>query len=294
MMSAPWSPIMPSAFPLHLLMAVRIPSFVGVSNGRPHSWKTPVTNSRTCTRSCSSVTGCPRRSKNCWFALSKHRRSSSRTNEGVRSASETLGAVYVSRIWSSPEVPVDNGVIFEVGAFDRRSSVDLSVFVSCDWASGKEYGRTRVEFWQIRMAGPLAPRFGENMSLRLAGVFAFVLVSVLVVVPSVQAARPGFVFPAVCCYYNGAVVRTVVPPAAFPNEGRDNFYAVMGQEIFGVVGVAPGAPGYHGGHWKFHSVTWNVAPYLLTSEAAILAAQSSGDVTVTRVPENDYLCPFQS
>ena len=143
------------------------------------------------------------------------------------------------------------------------------------------------------MAGPLAPRFGESMSLRLAGVFAFVLVSVLVVVPSVQAARPGFVFPAICCYYNGAVVRTVVPPAAFPNEGRDNFYAVMGQEIFGVVGVAPGAPGYHGGHWKFHSVTWNVAPYLLTSEAAILAAQSSGDVTVTRVPENDFLCPIQ-
>src|SRR2546422_10248795 len=105
--------------------------------------------------------------------------------------------------------------------------------------------------------------------------------------------RPGFVFPAICCYYNGAVVRTVVPPAAFPNEGRDNFYAVMGQEIFGVVGVAPGAPGYHGGHWKFHSVTWNVAPYLLTSEAAILAAQSSGDVTVTRVPENDFLCPIQ-
>src|SRR2546425_2647828 len=122
MMSAPWSPIMPSAFPLHLLMAVRIPSFVGVSNGRPHSWKTPVTNSRTCTRSCSSVTGCPRRSKNCWFALSKHRRSSSRTNEGVRSTSETLGAVYVSRIWGSPEVPSDNGVILEVGAFDRRSN----------------------------------------------------------------------------------------------------------------------------------------------------------------------------
>src|SRR3989454_6822569 len=99
-----------------------MPCFVGVSNRTPHSWKTPVTNCRTWARSCSSVTGCPRISKNCWFALSKHRRSSSRTNEGVRSASETLGAVYVSRIWSSPEVPVDNGVILEVEAFDRRSS----------------------------------------------------------------------------------------------------------------------------------------------------------------------------
>src|SRR3989475_5701772 len=121
MMSAPLSPIMPSAFALHRLIAARMPAFVGVSNGRPHSWKTPVTNSRTCARSCSSVTGCPRRSKNCWFALSKHRRSSSRTNGGVRSASETLGAVYVSRMGRYPGGPFDDGVILEVGAFDRYS-----------------------------------------------------------------------------------------------------------------------------------------------------------------------------
>ena len=47
-----------------------------------------------------------------------------------------------------------------------------------------------------------------------------------------------------------------------------------------------------GGHWKFFAVTWNVAPYF-TSEAAILAAQSAGDVTVTRVPAMDFLCPIQ-
>src|SRR5438445_5177672 len=121
MMSAPLSPIMPSAFALHRLIAARIPAFVGVSNGRPHSWKTPVTNSRSCARSCSSVTGCPRMSKNCWFALSKHRRSSSRTNGGVRSASETLGALYVSRMGRYPGGPFDNGVILEVWAFDRCS-----------------------------------------------------------------------------------------------------------------------------------------------------------------------------
>src|SRR2546422_8052117 len=121
MMSAPLSPIMPSAFALHRLIAARIPAFVGVASGRAHSWKTPVANSRTCARSCSSVTGCPRRSKNCWFALSKHRRSSSRTNGGVRSASETLAAVYVSRMGRSPRGPFDDGVILEVGAFDRYS-----------------------------------------------------------------------------------------------------------------------------------------------------------------------------
>ena len=109
------------------------------------------------------------------------------------------------------------------------------------------------------------------------------------------AERPAFVFPAGCCFYDGGTVRTVVPPAAFPNEGNDAFYVVMdgysGQRP--VVGVAPGDVGYHGGHWAFNAVTWNEEPYLLTSEAAVLYAEGAGDVTVTRVPGNDFLCPIQ-
>jgi hypothetical protein len=104
------------------------------------------------------------------------------------------------------------------------------------------------------------------------------------------------VFPSICCYYNGQIVRTVVPPAASPQEGRDNFYAFPGTAAAGqkgVVGVAPGDTDYHGGQWKFFAVTWNVTPYLLTSEAAVLAAATAGDVTVTRVPANDFKCPIQ-
>lgn len=110
------------------------------------------------------------------------------------------------------------------------------------------------------------------------------------------ASRPPFVFPAGCCYYQDRVVRTVVPPASSPREGRDNFYgfpsgAAAGQK--GVVGVAPGDTDYHGGQWKFHAVTWNVAPYLLTSEAAVLLAAAAGDLAVTGIPENDFKCPIQ-
>lgn len=56
------------------------------------------------------------------------------------------------------------------------------------------------------------------------------LASALVLVPAAtaKADRPGFVFPAGCCYLDGAIVRTVVPPAATPNDGRDNFYAIAG------------------------------------------------------------------
>ncbi len=111
----------------------------------------------------------------------------------------------------------------------------------------------------------------------------------------VAADTPGFVFPGGCCFYNGTMVRTVVPPASFPNSGEDNFYAVTngatGQK--GVVAVSPGAVNYHGGHWAVHTVTFNVTPYLLTSEAAVLAAQATGDVTVVRSPAADFLCPIQ-
>jgi hypothetical protein len=127
------------------------------------------------------------------------------------------------------------------------------------------------------------------------------LVSFLVLAPfvlalpigSVVAATPGFG----SLYYNGTIVHTVVPPAAFPNTGLDNFYkvtnGVAGQ--LGIASVAPGADGYHGGHWKVFMVTFNqdATLVLLTSQAAVLAAQSAGTVTVTRNASADFLCPVQ-
>jgi len=109
------------------------------------------------------------------------------------------------------------------------------------------------------------------------------------------AARPPFVFPGGCCYYEDEIVRTVVPPSSFPKEGRDDFFAVMGGVAGqkGVVDVAPGDVGYHGGHWAFHAVTWNVAPYLLTSSEDVHDAASAGHVAVARVPSMDFLCPIQ-
>src|SRR5215471_4014655 len=110
---------------------------------------------------------------------------------------------------------------------------------------------------------------------------------------SAVAATPGFGN----LYYNGSIVRTVVPPAAFPNGGVDTFYkidnGVAGQ--LGVAGSAPGAPGYDGGHWAVSHAAFNagVTPYLLTSASAVTTAQSAGDVTITRTPSQDFLCPVQ-
>ncbi|TMI46679.1 hypothetical protein E6H19_00795 [Candidatus Bathyarchaeota archaeon] len=127
------------------------------------------------------------------------------------------------------------------------------------------------------------------------------LVSVLVLAPLVLALPIGSVFAATPgfgnLYYNGTIVHTVVPPAAFPNTGLDNFYKVTNGAAgqLGIASVAPGADGYHGGHWKVFVVTFNqdAAPVLLTSQAAVLAAQSAGTVTVTRNASADFLCPVQ-
>jgi hypothetical protein len=88
-------------------------------------------------------------------------------------------------------------------------------------------------------------------------------------------------------------VRTIVPPAETPKEGVDDLYAIPNQ--LAVAAVAPGDPDYHGGKWAVHSVSWNegVTPYLLTSADAVLAAAAAGDITITRVPQNDFKCPIQ-
>jgi hypothetical protein len=97
-------------------------------------------------------------------------------------------------------------------------------------------------------------------------------------------------------FLDGEVVGTVVNPAALPNGGTDAFFSVTngasGQ--LGIAGVGPGQPGYTGGDWAVHRVTFNpgVTPYLLTSDEAVDAAEDAGDVTVVRDSSADFRCPI--
>ncbi len=99
-------------------------------------------------------------------------------------------------------------------------------------------------------------------------------------------------------FLDGDVVGTVVNPAALPHGGTDPFFMVAngasGQ--LGIAGVGPGQPGYTGGDWAVHRVTFNpgVTPYLLTSDEAVDAAEDSGDVTVVRDSGADFRCPITS
>ena len=97
-------------------------------------------------------------------------------------------------------------------------------------------------------------------------------------------------------FYEGMTVRTVVPPAAMPKPGKDDFYIVMNgvEGQLGIAAVAPGDKDYHGGKWAFHSVMWMIKePYLLTSETAVLDAADNLEVMITRMPQNDFKCPIQ-
>ena len=113
----------------------------------------------------------------------------------------------------------------------------------------------------------------------------------LIAIPagSAFAATPGFGM----LYYEGEIVRTVVPPAEI-KKGMDDFYSVTNpaEGQLGIAAVAPGDRGYHGGHWTVNEVTLNVAPYILDSEQVVLDAESAGDVSIDR-NVSAFLCPIQ-
>jgi hypothetical protein len=92
-------------------------------------------------------------------------------------------------------------------------------------------------------------------------------------------------------WLDGEMVRTILPPAASPKDGTDPFYMVPGTG--GVAAVGPGDTGYQGGHWQVFLVSWNVPMYPLTSDEAIAAAATAGDITITRAADMDFLCPIQ-
>ena len=96
-------------------------------------------------------------------------------------------------------------------------------------------------------------------------------------------------------YYNGIIYHVLTPPSK-TDVGLDNIYPFTNgvSAQLAVSAVAPGNPNYHGGHWIVNLVTVKsgVTPVLLTSESAVLAAESAGQVTIQRAVSN-FLCPLQ-
>jgi hypothetical protein len=129
-------------------------------------------------------------------------------------------------------------------------------------------------------------------TLKRLGTVLFALAMVVAVLPSfASAAAP----PRGMLFLHGDAVRTIALPASIPHGGRDPLYQVTNgtADQLGIAAVGPGDAGYHGGAWAVSTVTFNagVTPYLLTSAEDVMAAEQSGDVTVTRMPSLDNRCP---
>ena len=91
-------------------------------------------------------------------------------------------------------------------------------------------------------------------------------------------------------YYNGEVVRTLVPSGKpLKKPGIDPLYVFPNEEQISITRYAPGDKEYRGGHWAVYLVTWNIAPYEITSYDDLIAAGT--DVTITRNEAADVLCP---
>lgn len=127
----------------------------------------------------------------------------------------------------------------------------------------------------------------------VAGVATF-LASVLAAAGPAQADSPNANVGFGALYHDGAVVRTVATPTSQPGQGVDAIYAFPGEQAEGqlsVTSVAPGDRDYHGGRWAVYVVDWNFIPYLITSDQAVLAAAGAGELTITRMPAADFVCP---
>jgi len=129
------------------------------------------------------------------------------------------------------------------------------------------------------------------MRLRIGIMVATGVTVLAAAIPAMATTGKGSLF------HNGAVVGTVVVPAhVAAGSGSDPFYMVTNGAAgqLGIAGVAPGDGPYHGGDWQVWLVTFKagVTPYLLTSDEAVAAAKTAGDVTVTRAASADFRCPI--
>jgi hypothetical protein len=117
---------------------------------------------------------------------------------------------------------------------------------------------------------------------------ATLLVSFVLTFSAPVFAKPGRGY----LYYEDELVRTFVPNGKSLNgTGTDPLYSIPNQT--NVIQYAPGDKEWTGGHWQVWAVTWNVDPYLITNYDDLYASEQDGNVTFTRMPDADVLCPVQ-
>lgn len=86
---------------------------------------------------------------------------------------------------------------------------------------------------------------------------------------------------------------TLPAPNGHNNQSFDGLYkfqnGVEGQ--LAVAEAAPTNPNYNGGRWAEYTVTWSVAPVLVTSYAQLMDLENNGMVSISATG-NYFQCPL--
>lgn len=153
-------------------------------------------------------------------------------------------------------------------------------------AGGNEGGRRRFTTLEVLMMRRPARALTAAATAAAASLFVFATAA--------EADSPDAQAGFGQLYHDGAIVRTVATPTPQAAGGVDAIYTFPSTAADGQLSITSTAPGdtdYHGGRWAVYVVEWTVTPYLITSDTDLLAAVSTGDVTITRMPAADFVCP---
>jgi hypothetical protein len=127
---------------------------------------------------------------------------------------------------------------------------------------------------------------------RAAGVAsALALLLSLGVGGALAAGHPGFGFYVDDVAYRTFGTTTDFGPTGAPAGTYDKIYA-LGAGLHNVAEAKPGDTDFNGGRWAVYPVTWTGhAPVQLTSDAAVLAAEQAGWLTIAETPVRYFFCP---
>jgi hypothetical protein len=93
-------------------------------------------------------------------------------------------------------------------------------------------------------------------------------------------------------YAGDRLFKTVATPTDLPDHGRFEPIYVMGNGLANVAEAAPGEPGFVGGRWEVHVVTWlTISPTQFTNSGQIHAAEMAGQISIGPVIRR-FECPL--
>ena len=163
----------------------------------------------------------------------------------------------------------------------------------------EELVQTRLAYAiKILLIGHLLQKRGETMKIK--GIMLLLIaIGAILVMTNAASADPGngaTVVKEGAIYYDGVLYRTVLTPTDLPDKAPEKSFDILYNFGMGgqpsVAEAAPGVKGYNGGRWIVYAVSFNVAPYELTSVQEVLDAEAAGDITISDEPVKRFVCPM--